>query len=688
MKNKTDVKYYVLYCSYLIIISFSLISFNCDFKKPVAPQWDIQLNFPLVNRPYSIDSLIKKDPDLFQINAQNGLVSYSYSQKIISDSVGDKLSLKPEQPNPLFIDAGTIPYKDFTFTNYVPNPGIPSGLVPPGDLPRFTLDLPPTDQFDYLEFDSGKVRLTIINYCPFTIEFIEPVVIKDRENQIYEFVFGSIPPLSQGSSEVSLENKKLSAPLKMDTVYARTPGSSGIVAVPDSILKIQLYFKNLIIKSARAKIPPTEIFRINNSKFIIDTSEYPSKLKVARFKKGSVDLSIVNNFDVAAEVIFQLPQFSHRITRQIFYLNRIVARKDSFLQNINLSNYEFNSSFPTDTIYFNASIRQLGSENDTTDFRLFKSSDKLIAKVFIPPPPDNLFVLSYIEGIIKPTAIDFDTILYIKLGELPDKFKFDSLKLPDSKFNFILSCPNIPLRFSGNILFADSSLYRITIPQSTLNANTSTTISISGNELVSSLTNYISRNKNLPESFGLNTSFLINPNYISGSVSSSDKINGDVEFDLPLNIGIKKGLFRDTLTVGDEKDDNGNKVDIDSTFLDRVQNAVFNFNLNNRIPVGLKLSIMLLDKDKKFIQYIPASGPVLVNPASVGSDGFSNNNVQSKISINMNKNDIDTFNNSKFVVVELEINTLPSTQSVKLRNTDYIQVKVFSSFNYRFKSDD
>lgn len=669
---------------YVLVIFFS---FNCNIKKPVAPQWDVQLNLPLVNRPYSIDSLIQKNPDLFQINAQTGLITYSYSQNIKTDSVGDKLFLQPDQPNSLLIDAGTIPYKDFSITDFVQNPGIPSGIVPPGDLPKFTLNLPQIDQFDYLEFDSGRVRLTITNYCPFTIEFTNPIEIKDRENNSFIFVFGAIPPLTQQSSEISLKDKKLSVPIRIDTVYARTPGSSGIVAVPDSILRVHLLFRNLILKSARAKIPPTEITRLNNSKFVIDTSTNSSKLKVARFKQGNLDIKIVNSFDVAAQVNFQLPQLINRITQQHFELDKIIVRKDSFGFNINLRDYEFRSAYPTDTIYFNGSIKQLGSQNDTTDFRIFNATDKLTVNVSVPPPPQNRFIISYIEGIIKPTTINFDTTLSIKVGELPEKFNFDSLKLPDSKFNFLLSCPNIPIRFGGDISLADSVLYKFPIPTTTLNANTETPVTISGNDLVSSLTRYIATNKNLPETFHINTDLLVNPDYIVGSLSSSDRLSGHVVFDIPLNIGIKNGIFKDTLITGDEKDDNGNNVNADSTFLNKVQNGTINFILNNKLPIGIKLTIILLDEQKRFIQNLPSSGPVIVNPAQVGNDGFSSSATQSKIVININKTEIDNINRSKYTIVELEVNTPPTFPSVKIRNLDFIQVKVFASFNYRIGED-
>lgn len=681
--DSTSKRYVIRIKAIYFIVLIIFLQLNCNIKKPVAPQWDVQLNLPLVNRPYSIDSLIKKDPELFQINPQNGLITYSFSQDIKTDSIGDKLYLQPEQPSPLSIDAGSIPYKDFSFTDFILNPGIPSGVVPPGDLPKFTLNLPPTNQFDYLEFDSGKVRLTITNYCPFTIEFVSPIVIKDRENQIYEFAITSIPPLSQQFFEISLNNRKLSVPLVLDTVNARTPGSTGIVAVPDSILRVQLHFKNLLLKSARAKIPPTEIFRIKNSRFVIDTSTNSSKLKIARFKHGVINLKIINNFDVASQINFQLPQIINRITQQFFSQERIIFRKDSLSFRINLSEYEFRSPYPTDTIHFNGSIKQLGSENDTTDFRTFNSNDQLTVNVNILPPPENKFVISYLEGVIKPTIINFDTSLSIKLGELPDKFNFDSLKLPDSKFNFTLSCPNIPIRFSGNILLADSNLYQLSIPTTTLNANTVNQIIVSGNELVSSITRYISRNKNLPEKFHISSNLIVNPNYVLGSINSSDKVNGKVHFEIPFNIGIKNGRFRDTLIIGDERDDNGNKVQLDSSFLNSVQSGTINFVLKNKIPIGIKLSIMLLDNQKRFLQYIPSSGPVIVTPSQVGTDGFSNTITQSKIIININKTEIDNINRSTYGVVDIEINTLPTTSSVKIRNIDFIQVKVFASFNYR-----
>lgn len=672
----------------VFILILVLLTWQCNLRKPVAPVWDVQINIPLANRPYSIDSLIQKNPDLFQIDAQNGLVSYSYSQNIVSDSIGDKLSLKPQQPNPLVINAGEIPFRDFSLETFIPNPGINSGIVPAGNLPPISVSMPQSDKFDYIEFDSGLAILTIFNLSPIAINFQNPVRFVDRDNNEYIFVIGNVPPYSQKFAEISLSGKFLAIPLQLDTLYPQTSGSSDPVNMPDSLLKIELRFKNLIIKSARAKIPPTEILRIVNSKFIIDTSATPSKLKIARFKKGFVTLKIKNNFDVTAHITLTLPQFKNRATLQSFSIDRIISRRDSFLIPVNLVNYEFQSPYSIDTVYYSGSIYQLGSEDDTTYFRIFNASDELNVYLIIHPSPENEFVISYMEGIIKPITINYDTVLNVKLGKLPDKFSFDSLRLPDSKFDLKLLAPNIPFRLGGSILLADSSIYQIIIPLTLLNASVYTDVIMSGNEIVTPLTSYVARNKKLPEIYRLNSIFQVNPNYTLGSISSSDKLIGEALLEIPLNVGLTSGTFRDTLRMGDEKDDNGNIVSIDSGFVNKVQSGSLNFNLWNGIPIGVKLKIKLLDANRNLIQELPSSGSIIVQPGSTNNSGFVVSPVQSKISINMNKSEIDNFNNSEYTVVELELNTPATVPAVKIRNTDFIQVKVFASFNYKVEFDD
>ncbi len=674
----------VKFLYYSLVLFLMLTAVNCNLRKPVAPVWDVQVNFPIVNRPYSIDSLIRKDTSLIRINPTNGLLTYSYSQPAASDSVGDKINMKPSQPPQFKIAAGSIPFRDFSVGVNIPNPGIPSGIIPPGDLPPISIVMPSSDQFDYLEFESGVIRLTVTNSTPITITF-DSIRFKDRDDNRFVFDIGSVPPQQSRSAQSILDGKIIRLPLTLDTVRSRTPGSSTPVTIPDPILRIQLDFSNLNINSARAKIPPTDVYRIDSSKFVIDSSPTPTKLRIARFKSGAVDLKLRNDFDVAANVILSLPQLYNRTTQQPFLINRTITRKDSVVIPVNLYIYEFRSAAPTETLTYTASIRQLGSEGDTTQFRIFSRTDELVASLQIHPPPHDVFTLSYVEGILKPTLISFDTLLNIKLGDIPTIFSIDSLRLPDATFVLNLSTPNIPIQIGGNLKLDDSIKYSITIPQTNLAASSTTPVIISGGNLISTLSHYVSVNKTLPNSFKISTSATINPFYAVGSISSSDKIGGNISFDIASNIGIKGGVFRDTLRLGDEKNDNGDKVELDSLLINRLQSGFINFTLSNGIALGTRISIKLLDANRLFIQNLPSTGPIQVMPALVGVDEFASQAVQSKFSIPLNKTELDNLNRAEFAVVEIIFNTPELIPSVKFRNSDKINVRIFCTFNYRLE---
>ncbi len=672
----------VKFLCWSLVLFLLLNAVNCNLRKPIAPVWDVQVNFPIVNRPYAIDSLIKKDTSLIKINPTNGLLTYSYSQPAASDSIGDKINMKPAQPPEFKIAVGTIPFKDFSFGIDIPNPGIPSGIIPPGDLPPISIEMPSSDQFDYLEFESGVIRLTVTNSTPITITF-DSIRFIDRDNHRFVFDIGSVLPSQSRSGQGILDGRIVRLPLRLDTVRSRTPGSSTPVTIPDRILRIQLDFLNLTINSARAKIPPTDVYRIGSSKFITDSSPSPTKLKIARFKSGAVNLKLRNDFDVAANVLLSLPQLYNRNTQQPFSINRIITRNDSLVIPVNLYNYEFRSAAPTETLTYTASIRQLGSEGDTMQFRTFSRTDELVASLLILPPPHDVFILSYVEGILKPTLLSFDTLLNFKLGDVPKIFSIDSLRLPEATFVLNLSTPNIPIQIGGSIKLDDSIKYSITIPQTNLAASSTTPVTISGADVVSSLSRYVSANKTLPNSFKLGTNATINPYYVVGSISSSDKIGGNISFEIPSNIGIKGGVFRDTLQLGDEKNDNGETVELDSILINRLQSGFIDFTLSNGIPLGTRISIKLLDANRLFIQNIPGTGPVYVSPPVVGVDGFASQVVQSKFSVAMNKTELDNLNKAKFAVLEIIFNTSDSSPSVKFRNSDKINVRVFGTLNYR-----
>ncbi|MBU1297662.1 MAG: hypothetical protein KKB77_00730, partial [Bacteroidetes bacterium] len=673
--------------SQISVLLLVFISFQCDFRKPIAPTWDIQVSFPLINHPYTLDSLIRKDTSIIQMNPTYGFLTYSYSNATTFDSIGDKIKLKPEAPSPFTISAGAIPVTNIPDASlYIPNrsPGIPAGPIPPGNLLPISAPLPSYDLFEYLVFESGTARLTIQNYLPIAIVFNNPVMLRDSENNIIgPFIIDTVDAGKTKSDFVSLAGKKITQTLKIDTVQLSTPGGR-IDTRPDTLFKITLGLTNLTINSARVKIPPTTILQSNSSEFVVDTSANPSKIKVANFKTGKFDLRISNDLDFSAKLSLTLPQVVKKSNGQKLDTTLTISRKNdpgsTASITIDLANvYEFRSLTPTNVINYSASLDQLGSVNDGLYFRNYSSTDKVTFSLVIHQPPHDFFTVRYIEGIIKPTTITFDTTLKIKIGDLSAKFSIDSLRLPDAKFILKLKSPNIQSSVVGNLLLDSNSQYSISIPPTLLAANDTTDIELSGDNVVSTIARYISTHKNLPKSFYVNASGTINPNYISGSISNTDKIGGRIIFDVPLNVGIRGGMIRDTVEMGDAKNDDGSKFNLDSNLVNSIQSGWLNFTFKNGIPLGLKSSIILLDKNKNVLQFLPATGPVTVNPSLVRFDGFAGDAVESKFIIPLNKTEIDNINRAKFIALEIVINTVETAPFVKFKNTDWINFRVFGT---------
>lgn len=681
MKIKAIVLYGIIFA---VIIS----SFNCNLRKAVAPTWDVQVNFPLINHPYTIDTLIRKDTSIIQINPTNGFLTYSYSHPAVYDSIGDKIKMKPQQPAPFGITIGSIPFSVNNLSLDISNPGIPSGFpIPEGQLPSFSVAMDTMTQFDYLELDSGAVRLQVTNNLPLTIYFTQPIQFRDIENNIIgPFNIDSLNPSQSRYASVDLQGKRIKNRLSLDTVRWSTSGNSNPVTIPDVVLAINLSFSNIYIKSARAKIPATDVLRNEGSAFILDSSSNATKFKIVRFKNGGFDVKIRNDLDVTTMLIISFPQLKNRISGNSYQLDTVLARRDSALFKFDLSKtYEVNAGDTTNEIIYTAVISQLGSYDDTVGFRTFNNTDKVDVALLLRQPPDNVFTVQYFEGVIKPTTVVFDTLINMKLGDLSTKFSVDSLRLPDAKFIVRLYSPGIQSSIGGNIWLDNDPLYAITIPQTLLARNDTTNIVLSGDNVVSTLTRYVSVNRNLPKTFFLNSTGTINPNYTIGTIADTDKISGRILFDIPANIGIHGGVIRDTVKIGDESDDGGNKVNLDSTMIDKILNGNLSFTFRNGIPVRISASIILLRPDSTVIQYLPSSGPVNVSSSQIGADGFSSIPVNSQLNVPLNRSEVDNINRAKYAVLEIQMDTPPISPAVKFRNNDLIRVRIFGTFNYRIE---
>lgn len=76
----------------LLIVGLSLVGCFEKPLSPVAPVWDVQVNVPLVNRTYTVNQLIEKDPTLLHTDG-SGLLVYTNNQQFSPISIRNDLKV-------------------------------------------------------------------------------------------------------------------------------------------------------------------------------------------------------------------------------------------------------------------------------------------------------------------------------------------------------------------------------------------------------------------------------------------------------------------------------------------------------------------------------------------------------------------------------------------------------------------
>ena len=73
-------------------IGLTLLLSQCSFEKPASPQWDIDLNLPLINKTYTIEELVEDTDEI--VTDSLGNLSFSYEADIDTFSAAGQLSVE------------------------------------------------------------------------------------------------------------------------------------------------------------------------------------------------------------------------------------------------------------------------------------------------------------------------------------------------------------------------------------------------------------------------------------------------------------------------------------------------------------------------------------------------------------------------------------------------------------------
>jgi hypothetical protein len=677
-------------------IPFFIFLSGCFEKpsEPVLPTWDVDLTVPILDKTFTLGELVEKDTTYLKVGAGNQIY-YSTSEKLDATKIGDNLKISDistsastklgnfEIKNPGTISASIKAYDIFpSLSSNLP----PGNYIVPSNAPgqTVTTNFTAFDNFQQVTFDGGIIKVTVNNGLPVPLQFPNGLAIYNSNDLttpiLTLFENATINANSELTATADLAGKTLPANLSLK-VTVLSPGSGGqqvYLDVNQMFVTVSASLENLSIASASAKIPSqTEPVVISDS-FVLEPNEpQPDLINEVNFKSGSMKIKVVNGIDLGLNGSITLYNFVRKSDNTPLQIPLNIGRKNSASNtltfNLNLADYKLVGNL-TNTVDYKVEVR---TEDTGNEYRTVSKNDGLSAEITL----QNI-VIESISGKAKPREISFEEqkIDLAGLKDYREKFKgsikFDDIQVEINLVKTAQFTFDLNLKIKGvNTRTGKVDSIEIPLAQRRFSGSTHRIVLNKSN---SNIVNFINSfaSQELPEYLIVTGSVFLNPNYEVGRVSSSDSVYGSVSVSFPASVGISNAVFEDTSEVKELSDEA--KKEIDKTNYGKLF-----VEIENGLGVDVRFRAKILGVTKDSLLSIPKDNDFMINPAPVGSDGFSSGTTRYINVIELNRDEIQKFKDMKFVRSFISIATANNGGIVKFRTTDSLKVKIYGRVNYR-----
>jgi hypothetical protein len=677
-------------------IPFFIFLSGCFEKpsEPVLPTWDVDLTVPILDKTFTLGELVEKDTTYLKVGAGNQIY-YSTSEKLDATKIGDNLKISDistsaatklgnfEIKNPGTISASIKAYDIFpSLSSNLP----PGNYIVPSNAPgqTVTTNFTAFDNFQQVTFDGGVIKVTVNNGLPVPLQFPNGLAIYNSNDLttpiLTLFENTTINANSELTATADLAGKTLLANLSLK-VTVLSPGSGGqqvYLDVNQMFVTVSASLENLSIASASAKIPSqTEPVVISDS-FVLEPNEpQPDLINEVNFKSGSMKIKVVNGIDLGLNGSITLYNFVRKSDNTPLQIPLNIGRKNSASNtltfNLNLADYKLVGNL-TNTVDYKVEVR---TEDTGNEYRTVSKNDGLSAEITL----QNI-VIESISGKAKPREISFEEqkIDLAGLKDYREKFKgsikFDDIQVEINLVKTAQFTFDLNLKIKGvNTRTGKVDSIEIPLAQRRFSGSTHRIVLNKSN---SNIVNFINSfaSQELPEYLIVTGSVFLNPNYEVGRVSSSDSVYGSVSVSFPASVGISNAVFEDTSEVNELSDES--KKEIDKTNYGKLF-----VEIENGLGVDVRFRAKILGVTMDSLLSIPKDNDFMINPAPVGSDGFSSGTTRYINVIELNRDEIQKFKDMKFVRSFISIATANNGGIVKFRTTDSLKVKIYGRVNYR-----
>ena len=674
----------------LIISKFLIftivISLTGCFDEPnefVGPSWDTKINVPLTKKEFALLEIVEKDSSFLSASQDPstlGLIYYADTQSIATIRIEDELTIDAFEANfaqtigPINVSVPIPAASEIRVEDWTTDVTSGSYQIFPEQEGNVEIEVKGIETIQSISAESGNLNIFIWNNLPVpivlrgieihNIEKVNPEPIV-KISGVFQADWITIPPNLFWTDTFPVDGKIITNSLEyVGTIWSGGSNSDSVQVPEEAGTTVLALFDSLVISEATGSLPE-QSFQFLKSLKISDST----KIEEAVISEGRASLVANNNMEVS-------------LTASVTFENLLNANEQPYSIDISLSKQEQNKiiEIPSLSDWKIASTNE-GIPTNEISYSVRVSTDSTGDVSTITKDDSISFVLNFDElvfesfkGQLKPTNVEIkESGFKLDYGSFREQFLFQKVNFEDANFNIsFYSSANLDLLAQGEI-FATNGIEERTKATGDILIPSNGPISIELTDLLNGFTNV------LPDSFSLNGGALLNPNYQVGEVKRGDSLFGQIDFEIPLNVGITQGTFRDTFDL-----DLG---DIDEDDIDNFNYGTVTFTIKNNVPVGISFTAEVLDSNYFIVLPLPTNynnlDNVKVPKPSVSDDGEVITAGVSIQTLTLIGDDIKTLLDNPFMSIEVNFGTADGSTPVKFKTSNTISFDVRAEAEYR-----
>ncbi len=572
--------------------------------------------------------------------------------------------------------------------------------------------------FKYIVFETGQMSLTINNSFPFNIQFAGNSLLLVNKNDTTQIVGTFVFPgviaanTSATSNIVQLASKRMDAILKLkgtvniSNYFGKT--ISGTDKLVSTLNMTNGYLQTALVNTINFN--PTSVVAVPDSAVKLDEK---IKVKLARFESGGMKIRIINKAALKLSVKFGISELSDNLKGgQEYKLPGTniqtgiveIMPKESLVTTIGMKDVSFVSrdrsggdTVVTQYLHFSLEIKTLKA---STGYVTVNKNDLVIADV----QPEGSFVLSEVQGKIPPDTLQINHPYKVGIGDIGNNLTLKGLESEIKLTTKIFSTGLFPTDVLLKIYPVDkigregSPIYiikrinpgdpaDIIIPKDSVNkliksflpGELPSSFIIRGNVIVSPLDVYSD-----------NT----NPKAGVGRVVQNDSVFVDLDYAIPVAIGINEGVLKNPPTAFSQT--------VDTTQVNLIKNGKIYLDFKNTFPLDVEMKLKLLKGYtlRDTLRADTISAPVLTvpqvptdtlnyPPLRVAADTTAARTGQRSFTfLNLTPEDAKKLSSASFSAVELRMNTGGNGSAAKQFNlTDKLVMSVKANIIFLVSED-